>query len=243
MKRGFIRGLWGVFDNTHRVLSRRFRLDAEINTIVKCKFNQPFTTYVMGEENNKILVDTGLEKLGHTITMLTKEPQMFDLIAHQYRNKMEVIRYAMEVDGFDEVVYLDWDCVPLKPLPDNFWEEQAKKEPFQACLQRYKHPPCAWRRGCSDDESTHKVPNGGYLYFRDKTYPSKAIKVWEDEVGKPMNDELAWAKFTDNMFGGWKSDDFYFEKFETMFCYLSRMSPLSQERVHSKNLAFVHYPG
>ena len=241
MKRGFIRGLWGIYDSSHRLLNRRFGIDHDIKVILNCKFNQPFTVYIMGEENYKKLISTGIEKLGHKVVMVSKEPFMFDLIKYQYRNKIEVIKYAMEQDGYDELVYLDWDCIPQKEIPSDFWESQGKREPFQACLQRYKRPKCPWRS--NENSAIHKVPNGGYLYIRDKSIPSTAAKIWANEIGQPDNDEIAWAKMTDDMFGGWKGDDFYYEKFETMYCNLHRMSPLPQEKLQSKDICFMHYQG
>jgi hypothetical protein len=242
VKRGFIRGLWGIFDRSHRLLNRRYSVDDDINTIMGCKFNEPFTTYVMGEDNYKSLIDKGIEKLGHKVVLVHKDPFMFDLIKYQYRHKIEIIKYAMEVDGYDEIVYLDWDCIPQKNIPGNFWEEQGKKESLQACLQYYKRPKCPWRAHI-DSGAVHEVPNGGYLYIRDKTIPSRAVKIWENEVGQPDNDEIAWAKLTDDMFGGWKNNDFFYDKFETMYCNLHRMSPIPVEKRSAKDICFLHFQG
>ena len=132
MKRGFIRALWGVHQRDHRITRRRFRVDKNVKFIVNSKFNAPFLTYIMGEEN---LVN--MRSLGFNCKMIDKNPAPFDLIKHQYRNKLEIIKYAMEEDGYDEIVYMDWDCFPQKSLVRNFWEELGKKESFQANLQMY----------------------------------------------------------------------------------------------------------
>jgi len=232
MKRGFIRGLWGIHENTHRVIARRFRTDNDIKRIMNCKFNEPFKTYVMGKDNYE-----GLKALGFDCLMISEEPQMFDLVKYQFRNKLEIIKYAMEKDDYDQIVYLDWDCVPVAPLPDDFWDVLERKGTFQACLQLYHRRKCHWRKG-----DMRKVPNGGFMYIADKNIPEKAIKLWE-ETGKNDSDEIAWAKMTDNLVGGWKGSEFYWNKFEPDFCNLHKASSHPDELINTKNICFIHYQG
>jgi len=232
LKRGFIRALWGIHDRSHRLIERRFRVDENINEILKNKFNEPFRTYVMGEDNY-----TAIKTLFPDCVMISPNPCMFDLVKYQYRNKLEAIKYAFEQDGYDELVYLDWDCVPKKKLPSSFWDEMSKKEVFQATLQLYHRRKCHWR-----PEDLRKVPNGGFLYLRDKNLPSLAIEWWE-KLGQPDNDEIAWAKIVDERMGGWKGMDVYWEKFEPMFCSLHKSSPYSLDKLKSKDVCFIHYQG
>ncbi len=69
MKRCFIRGVWGIYDNSHRLLARRGKIDADIDRILKNQFNEPFITYVMGEDNFKKLNEKGLN-----CVLMNKEP-------------------------------------------------------------------------------------------------------------------------------------------------------------------------
>ncbi|MFA7219301.1 MAG: hypothetical protein WC119_02195 [Synergistaceae bacterium] len=232
MKRGFIRALWGIPDSSHRITKRRFRVNKNIQFIKDSKFNQPFKTYVMGRDNYE-----GLKELGFDCELIYEEPSKFDLIKHQYRHKLEIIKHAMEVDGYDELVYMDWDCFPQKQLPNSFWDEMGKKEVFQATLQMYHRRKAYWR-----DEELRKVPNGGFIYLRDKTLPQKAIELW-GKLGKGDNDEPAWAKLTDDIAGGWKGIEKYWELFEPMFCNLHRSSPYTPEKLATKNVCFIHYQG
>jgi transposase len=39
MKRAFIRGVWGIYDNSNRLLARRSKIDNDIDRILKNKFN------------------------------------------------------------------------------------------------------------------------------------------------------------------------------------------------------------
>lgn len=231
-KRGFIRALWGIHDEGHRITRRRFRIDKDITSILGNKNNEPFKVYVMGEENYE-----GLKSYGFDCVMVDKNPAPFDLVKHQYRHKLEIIKFAMEEEGYDELVYLDWDCFPQKKLPSEFWKELNKKEVFQANLQMYHRRKAYWRKG-----ELRKVPNGGFIYLRDKTLPRKAIEWWE-KLGSPDNDEPAWARLTDEMTDGWQGVDLYWEKFEPMFCNLHKSSPYSPEQLSSKDLCFLHRQG
>jgi len=108
MKRAFIRSLWGVYDDSHRVLKRRYGMDEDIRLIKENQFSEPFITYVFGEDNLKKLNSQGVDNC----VLLTKEPFAFDLVENQYRNKLQVWKQAME--DFDEIVFLDWDLDLIK---------------------------------------------------------------------------------------------------------------------------------
>ncbi|GAH15744.1 unnamed protein product [marine sediment metagenome] len=156
---------------------------------------------------------------------------------------MELIRYAMEEDGYDQIVYLDWDCIPVKQIPNNFWDILSQKKPFQACLQMYRKTRAPWR-GKTD---RRKIPNGGFMYIADKEIPKEGIRLWE-EIGEGYNDEPAWGKLTDNMTDGWKGIGKYFELFEPEFCNLHKNSgygsrPDLLEKLENKDVCFVHHQG
>jgi hypothetical protein len=225
--------LWGIYSRENRVVKRRYRIDGDIRRIVANKNNEPFITYVMGKDNMKALEEKGFE-----CRLVHDEPFMFDIRKYQYRHKLECIRVAMEEDGYDEIVYLDWDCLPTRPLPDDFWDSMSKRGVFQANLQQYKRKKCMWRR-----MDRRKVPNGGFLYLADQSLPQQAIAHWEK--AKQDNDEPAWARLTDEMLGGWKGPDEYWDKFEAMYCDLHNSSVYlpKSERKTQKNICFKHYQG
>ena len=233
MKRGFIRCVWGIYDNSHRITARRQKIDRDINRIKNNKFNEPFVVYIYGKDNYE-----RLSKEGFDCKLIDENPAPFDLIKHQYRHKMELIKYAMEVDGYDELVYLDWDCDPQKKLASDFWEKCGRRGPIQACLQQYHNKKCHWRH-----ESKRKVPNGGCLYIRDKTLPDRAIKYWE--TMPQDNDEPAWAKLIDELMGGWVnwevSGKIFLETYEMMYCALWKGCPYTQEQMNQKDICFIHF--
>ena len=233
MKKGFIRGLWGIFDRSHRITGRRFRVENNIINLLKNKNNTDFRTYVFGKENYDGLIKMGVKD----VVLINEAPSQFDLIKHQYRHKLELIKYAMEVDNYDELVYMDWDCSPTKSLYKNFWQELGKKEVVQANLIIYRRKKAFWRK-----EELRKVPNGGFIYLRDKTIPQKVIDIWN--TMKQDNDEPAWAKFTDDMVGGWQGAHKYWELFEPMFCNLRGSAPYPKELMETKtDVCFLHNQG
>lgn len=233
MKTGFIRGLWGIFDSSNRITNRRFRVENNIKKTLGNKFAPECKTYVFGKENLK-----GLEDLGVKNTCLIKDsPFQFDLIKHQYRHKLELLRYAMEEDGYDEIVYLDWDCYPTRELPADFWEVLRQKDVLQANLIQYHRIKCPWRT-----QDPRKIPNGGFLYIRDKTLPSRAIAHWE--TMKQDNDEPAWAKVVEDMMGGkWTNIEEYWKRFEPEWCNLHKSSPYDLKLLQAKKICFLHYQG
>lgn len=232
MKRGIIRGLWGIYDRSHRITSRRYRMNNDMNLIRKNKYNEPFIVYVFGQENYE-----EAKKKGFNCILIDKEPFRFDLVKYQYRHKLEILKYAMEEDAYDEILYLDWDCIPQKRMPVNYWDILGQKEVFQACLQLYHRRKAFWRK-----TELRKVPNGGFLYIRDKLIPERAIQLWE-KLGRGDNDEPAWAKLTDDMAGGWQGIDKYWELFEIPFCNLHKASAFPLDKIKKKDVCFIHYQG
>lgn len=239
-----MRCVWGVYENIqlpsdsaeiwHGVdkLARRKKIDADIEKIKQNKFNEPFKVYIYGKDNYDRMTD-----MGFNCVLVDSNPAPFDQVKYVYRHKLELIRYAMEVDQYDEIVYLDWDCIPQKKLPDNFWDEFQKKSPIQACLQQYRRRKCLWR----GENDVRKVPNGGFIFVGDKTIPSKVIKIWE--TMPQDNDEPAFARYIDDTMNGWKGMDEFWKNYEVPFCNLHKMSPYSKEMLNSKNLCFIHYQG
>ena len=244
MKRTFIRCVWGSYSTNEDLkneaakiwkgtdkLARRSKIDTDIELIRQNKFNEPFVVYVYGKDNYEKIKSLGLD-----CVLVDENPAPFDQIRYVYRHKLELIKYAMEVDGYDEIVYLDWDCRPQKKLPNNFWDEFQKKRPIQACLQQYRRKKCLWR---SDD--IRKVSNGGFVYLRDKTIPSKVIEIWK--TMPQDNDEPAWTKYIDDDMGGWKGQDEFIKNYEAPFCNLHRMSPIPPEILKAKDICFIHFQG
>jgi len=231
MKRAIIKGIWGTSEPPTKA---RNKLKAEIPSIIKHQFTIPSIIYAFGQENCDFV-----KKSGANCILLNDNPAPFES-KYQFRNKLEMIKYAMEVDGYDEILWIDWDCVPIKKMPDNYWGVLNKKESFQACLHIYHRKKCGWRK-----RSPRTVPNGGFIYLRDKTIISKVINIWEGN--QQDNDEPAWAKYTDSIMGEFigtsESLKKYWDMFEPYFCNLHGGSPFSEELLKSKDICFIHNHG
>jgi len=237
-KRAFIRALWGVHDRSHRIKSRRFQTDSDIGKIIKNNYNEKFIVYTFGKENHNDLLRSGFDS-----RLIHDAPFKWDLVKYQYRHKLEILKYAFDEDGYDEILHLDWDCFPTKRITPNFWESFGEKETVQANLQKYRARKCYWRKGI---ENQKYLPNGGYFYIRDKHAPDKLIKIWEGMDKNQQSAEPSMAKLLDDMMGGWEGEESiekYWELFEPESCNLKRKSPYDAKRRLDKNSCFMHYAG
>jgi len=236
MKRLIMRAFWGINDRSHRLLNRKFRVDSNIQTIAKNKFNAPFVTYVWGKDNYE-----GLKSLGFDCVLLHPEPFQWDLIKFQYRHKLEALRYAMEVEKCDELLHVDWDCIPKKKADENMWNLLGKKESFQANLITYRHVKAKWRKKDNDGRGIRTIPNGGCVYIRDKTIPFKLIEIWETMKGPSA--EPPMAKYLDDITGGWCGIEKYWDLFEIPICNPYRKSSYLPEKLKTKDTYFTHFLG
>lgn len=230
MKKSFIRGLWGIYSKGNNLIERRFKMDYDIKQTLQNKYSPPSVTYVYGEDNFKYLKDLGVNDL----KLVQKEPFKFDLTTQQYRHKLEIFRLAME--DFDEIVYIDWDCIAKSKLPSDFWEVMGKKEFCQANLQQYKRKKCMWRKN-----DVRKLPNSGFLYIRDLDFTEEVIACWDRSKGN--SDEPPIAKALDNRYGGWIGMDKYWELHEAEFCNLAHFSAYPNSKINTKRIHFIHNQG
>jgi len=242
MKRGFIRALWGTSDTKQdegwTTPSKRYgRMADDISLILRHENTQPFRTYIFGKDNYKMAVDLGVTDC----VMINEEPFIYDLQTSFWKHKLDIFQYAMEEDGYDEMVYLDWDCIPIKPLFSDFWEQLGQKESIQCNLQFYRRRKCLWRT-----EEWRKTCNGGFVYMRDKTIPSKLQAIWETmPFDMKFWDEIIISKYVDDVMGGWKGTEAYWKLHEPMVCNLTTVkknrSAYPNEWISSKNICFEHY--
>jgi hypothetical protein len=187
--------------------------------------------------------------------MISEEPSLWDMKTELYRHKLEVLRCAM--DDYDEIVYLDWDCIPQKTITDEVWDILGKKESFQANLQLYKTKKCLWRK-----TDQRKTCNGGFIYIRDRIVPHRLIKNWgffkyfTDEQKKNRearglglrqreksliyDDEPSMSDYVDNAMGEWKGLDAYWNMFEPSICNLRSKSAFDAEKLSTKDIHFMH---
>jgi len=231
MKVGFIRALWGIHEHKgRRFYLRRTKIDADINLVLHNKYCPPFKTYVFGKDNYNYLVDKGFD-----CKLLDDRPIVWDLDTKQFRHKFEVFKAAAE--DFDKFVFVDWDMMFIKPLPTNFWDVLATKQTFQAILRVYHQKKACWR-----GHGARIIPCGSFMYFGDKTLPSKFIDIWE-KMGEPWGEEVVMAKYTEDIMGGFNGCPEHMEKYWNMFepPFFALQDMYSKEKMASKIRIIEHF--
>jgi len=240
MRRGFVRCLWGT---TGVKLFRRRKkvVFGDIEFIKYNKFENPFLIYVFGEDNLKILNDAGYTNC----KLLSKEPSLWNCKKdniQQYGHKLKVLQEAAK--DFDEFIFLDWDSLPIKPLPVDFWDVMSKKQPLQAHLRRYgnkdkwiKSRGAIWR-----DKNVNLRPCASFVYIRGQEIANKIYELWEKD--KSWADEKTLAKITDDITGGWQGVNKYWDMFEpysfTLFRDAGNCIAYPQSLLVQKDLCFLH---
>lgn len=257
MNRAFVRALWGTFAKSDiesgvATNPRPSKMQNDILAQVNPEFKHSFVTYTFGISNHKYLQDLGFDS-----RLVSEEPQLWDMKTELYRHKLEVFKCAMK--DFDEIVFLDWDCVLIKNIPEDFWARLNQKSSFQSNLFQYRTKKCLWRKGGVDQR---KVCNGGFAYIREKSIPDKFIKNWEEfktwsinqkekrskkgldlrfrEKCLTFDDEPAMSKYVDDYLGEWKGEHVYWNMFEPSVCNLRKKSVYSESQNKSKDACFMH---
>ena len=205
--RSFIRGLWGVYDPDKRLgrwYSRRTKLDNDIRLAAINPYAPKCKVYIFGEDNFKILTDKGFD-----CVLIDKKPFVWDMEKEQYRHKIEIWRAGLQ--EFKEVVFLDWDCVPCAPIPNNFWDVISNGEKIRATIFMYKLKRVFFR-----NNDARKVSASTLVYINGLETCDGIIRTWE-EIGRPWQEEVALSKHIDIINGGWKGSDDYMKKFETPY--------------------------
>jgi hypothetical protein len=230
MKRSFIRGIFGVKDDDRRFHKCRNQIDKDIEYCLHNAYDLPFVAYVFGEDNYKQLIDMGVNAV-----LVDKRPIVWDLDSQMMRHKLEFFKAGME--EFDEVIFLDWDVLPIKKIPDNIWDSLGSKAPLQAILRRYKRNKATWR-----DADKNIIPCAAFVYIREKSIANGMIDTWRD-MGRPWSEEIVLAKYTDDMDGGWKGMDYYWNRFEADYFVLEQRLTLAypQEYRDQKDKCYHHF--
>lgn len=248
MKRTFVRAIWGDISENG---IRKGKMRKDIDAIKANEYNEPFVVYVFGDKNAEIMRADGFD-----VEVIDGRPVVYDMETQLYRHKLDVLEYALR--DYDEIVFLDWDCVPTAPLPDIFWDKMSEKAPFQANLFQYRTKKCLWR-----NSEWRKVCNGGFLYLRDRRIAQAFISNYEflqkwvaeikekrESQGKKLrfrelamifDDEPAMTKWIDDTMGTWPGVDKYWELFEPDFCNVKTKSAFPDELLKEKQECFVHW--
>lgn len=233
MSAAFIRCLWGSYSTEPGWRGKcRSKMDRDIQRCLKAKRKIQFNTYVFGEENFKMLIGNGLTNC----TLVDKKATVWSTQTQMFRHKLEAFRLGMQ--DFDKIVFLDWDVFLLCPLPPDFWKILGRKQPIQAVLRQYAKSMAPWRT-----QDHKQIPSASFVYIRDKQIPHDLISVWE-RLGCGMSEEVPMAKYTDDLLGGWKGANTYWDNFEPMVCDLGaskKYAVFTQRDVSQKQRIFGNF--
>jgi len=215
--KSFVRCVWGAQDlypegNLFR--KNLGSLQREIQIVMQNKhMGKKFVTYVLGQRNYDFLTDKGLD-----CVLVNKKDALFDPIKRIWLHKIYLIGAAMQ--DFDEIVYMDWDTQPFKPIPGNFWDTLRQKDTFQAPLYKYSSIKMPHR---GNRWASKVLPSGAFIYMADKSIPDKLMKYEHVETLRDRwLDEIYYGAYTDDQYGGWKNTDFYREHFEPEWCNIRK---------------------
>jgi len=238
----FVRGLWGYEDRKEYVYKRRKKISNDILLVQHNPFEQPFVTYVFGEDNYKFLIDEGFD-----CRLVDKNPMIWGhdrLKEHQYGHKLKIFQAATE--EFNEIVFLDWDCMLAKPIHKNFWDIMGKKQEVQAILRGYKSCVCMWRK-----TDRRKRACASFVYVRGEEVGKNMFDMWYSGFDKyksvksrRLSEEQIISLYTDKIFGGWQGVRTYWKNFEPNFFLLGKhevpFQPYPNTWLLKKKRCFVH---
>ncbi|MFA7219303.1 MAG: hypothetical protein WC119_02205 [Synergistaceae bacterium] len=218
--KSFIRCVWGSRDlHKEDHFAKNFSaLQNEYITVSKNPYmRKDFIVYTLGEDNHK-----HLEDLGFNSFLVDKSNHLFDPNRRIWLHKVYLMEAAMR--DFDEIIYLDWDTQPFKPLPPTLWDDLRKKDSFQAPLFKYCSVKMPHRDNPKNERFAARVlPSGAFVYISDKSIPTK-LMTYEKQEGLRDRwlDEIYYGAYTDEIYGGWKSIQFYRDHFEPECCNIRR---------------------
>ena len=177
----FIRVLYGNIESGYIKLKREVSNSLKNNDWAK----NEVIHYVMGEWNYEFLKSLGALH----VRLVDKRPTIQPEGYTHFWNKTYMIYYAMEVDGLEEIVFVDFDNLHRQPVDDRFWELLRNKGGrFNGSLQipsvGYKKPICLEQRfggfRIGGKHSFRKGLNTSFVYCTDKSW----IKDYLDEYEK-----------------------------------------------------------
>lgn len=173
----------------------------------------PFVCYTFGADNHIYLQSLGIES-----RLVNKDPNPF----HMYRHKIEAWVHGMK--DFDEIVFTDWDTIPIKSPDDRFWELLKNKDIIQASLGRYKTA----RLNHRDPEKHNNFnPSGSFVYMRDKSLPEQIIEIWKTSPNM-WSEEPSLAILIDKLMGKWNFEE-YGNRFEPVVYKKDRTNMYKKE--------------
>jgi len=219
----FIRTLWGDEGRYDKILN-------DIDFIKEHPYKIDATCLTYGVANHKLLLDQGINSI-----LIHEGPYKFPknkIWAHKLYTWVEASRL------YGKFLYLDWDILPLAPLPEDF-DQSLECKRLQISLRRYVHVRCHWRD--RKKRESRLLPCAAWIYFGDKNIPNELFELWK-EMARPRREERVLAKYTEH--NDSLDMNYYWENYEphgeTTYFYLENKTAFRKGKVRNKSL-FKHY--
>jgi len=229
-KRGrIIRVLYGDISVNYPKLKREV-----MNSLNNSEFARDHILhYVMGESNAQLLSDFGAKH----VTLVDKRYSMHPSCCTHFWNKTYIIYYAMEVDGLEELAFVDFDSIPTREMDDRFWAILRGKRSniFNGAVQipsvgyKSKIGLTTGRGGLRvyGKDPLRKTWNTSFIYCRDKSFMKSYLDAYHEYASKTgwyeglSNDEWILLHYIDKTYGVLPLDDMI-EEFEPAVTYICR---------------------
>lgn len=216
----FCRVLWGTD-------KRRIKVNKDISFAINAPYNFKWITYVYGYSNYHQLKLEGLE-----CKLIGEQPRMFPEKS-EFGHKLYA--WTKMAEDFDKFIFLDWDVVLTRPLPENF-DESLKDKKLQISCRQYFNPKCRWRK-----KHSRKTSCASWFYCGDRTIPNQWYQIWED-MKRPWREEICISKWTEK--DGVFDLDYYWENFEPhgdLDYFHLKNETVYKERENKGNSLFKHF--
>ncbi len=225
-----IRTIWGreehqFFSNNLKFYHDEIRKAKAIDD----QFDLKDQMVIVWDEPNRLL----MEELGYPYHYMGESRYSFHT---NFLYKILALKKAMTM--YDEILFLDWDCFPQKPLDWKFYEKLREKGPVQMPLYFYPNELLESYQTISPfvNEGLHYfnmfyyqilrlgrwtfrgglvIPNAGFIYCRDKEFFNALHQIQIDN-GIISNVEEVCALIYFNTFI--HSTEEYLQKIEPVVC-------------------------
>jgi len=201
-----IRILWGDFE----------RYSSQIINAKKYDLNEK--VFVWGKNNYQKLTS-----LGYDCHLINEQPYDYEIADNHtfisygsLTHKILGLKTALEL--YSEVLFLDWDCIPIKPLDDNFYEQiKSKNSSLQVPLYCYPKYTFEVLKSQANDEVMNKffdvlnenvskyshiledsfvLPNTGFFYCNDVEIIDELLDIIKIYNLQGIPDELSVLLYT-----------------------------------------------
>ena len=215
----FVRGLFG----DTKIPRSQTKVRQDVLAWTKNPVTIPCAVYCFGLDNARFLRSLGYDPVVLHRTgvvnfrgaLRRRRSAINNWGVNLFRHKLVIWQAALQ--DYDEIVWLDWDCRPLRTLPTDFWQTvTSRAAEMQATIRCYRRPKCPWRRGTN----RHWIPSAAWVYLRGRTIADRLLFC--HDLMPRQTEEVAMAAASDLLYGGWRGPQHWVDVGQEPYCVLIR---------------------